>query len=158
MIFFSIRLLSVLRGHSFFRPRHNGQWPPNSKDKKNKKLFYSIHHFFFFPGGVWPPGTPSPMIPPWFNCFTNSGLFLNDDFKGTFRITTQKRQKSTIKKNFKKTKQNSSIYKWRPVTFVKTDRNGKHLLECGKRLYFCNFGLPLAKVGPLLAKVGPDPL
>ena len=27
--FFSVRLLSVLRGHSvFFHPRHNGQWPP----------------------------------------------------------------------------------------------------------------------------------
>ena len=24
--------LSVLRGHSFFHPRHNGQWPPTSKD------------------------------------------------------------------------------------------------------------------------------
>ena len=25
-LFFSVRLLSVLRGHSFFYPRHNGQW------------------------------------------------------------------------------------------------------------------------------------
>ena len=30
--FFSVRLLSVLRGHSGFDPRHNGQWPPTSKD------------------------------------------------------------------------------------------------------------------------------
>ena len=28
------------------------------------------------------------------------------------------------------------------VTVVKTDRNGKHLLECGKGLHFCNFGPP----------------
>ena len=31
-IFFSVRLLSVLRGHSSFHPRHNDQWPPTSKD------------------------------------------------------------------------------------------------------------------------------
>ena len=30
--FFSVRLLSVLRGHSVFHPRHNGQWPPTLKD------------------------------------------------------------------------------------------------------------------------------
>ena len=30
--FFSVRLLSVLGGHSVFHPRHNGQWPPTSKD------------------------------------------------------------------------------------------------------------------------------
>ena len=28
----SVRLLSVLRGHSFFHPRHNDQSPPTSKD------------------------------------------------------------------------------------------------------------------------------
>ena len=27
-LFFSVRLLSVLRGHSVFSSRHNGQWPP----------------------------------------------------------------------------------------------------------------------------------
>ena len=32
LIFFSVRLLPVLRGHSVFHPRHNGQWPPTSKD------------------------------------------------------------------------------------------------------------------------------
>ena len=31
-LFFNVRLLSLLRGHSFFHPRHNGQWPPTSKD------------------------------------------------------------------------------------------------------------------------------
>ena len=29
---FSVRLLSVLRSHSFFHPRHNGQWTLTSKD------------------------------------------------------------------------------------------------------------------------------
>ena len=29
---FSVRLLSVLRFIRFFHPRHNGQWPPTSKD------------------------------------------------------------------------------------------------------------------------------
>ena len=40
---FSIQLLSVLRGHSFFHPCHNGQWPPTLKD------FYPdlIHYNFF---------------------------------------------------------------------------------------------------------------
>ena len=32
LFIFSVRLLSVLRGHSFFHPRHNGQWPPTLKD------------------------------------------------------------------------------------------------------------------------------
>ena len=27
-VFFSVRLFMVLRGHSFFHPRHNGQWTP----------------------------------------------------------------------------------------------------------------------------------
>ena len=31
-LFFSVQLLSVLWGHSFFHPRHNGQWPPTLKD------------------------------------------------------------------------------------------------------------------------------
>ena len=31
-LFFSVRLLSVLHGHSVFHPCHNGQWPPTSKD------------------------------------------------------------------------------------------------------------------------------
>ena len=31
-IFFRVRLLSVLHGHSFFHPRNNGHWPPTSKD------------------------------------------------------------------------------------------------------------------------------
>ena len=31
-IFISVRFLSVLRGHSVFHPRHNGQWAPTSKD------------------------------------------------------------------------------------------------------------------------------
>ena len=35
--FFSVRLLSVLRGHSFFHPRHNGQWPP------------TFIHYIYFP-------------------------------------------------------------------------------------------------------------
>ena len=29
--FFNVRLLSVLCDHSFFHPRHNGQWPPTSR-------------------------------------------------------------------------------------------------------------------------------
>ena len=31
-LFFSVWLLSVLRGHSVYHPHHNGQWPPSSKD------------------------------------------------------------------------------------------------------------------------------
>ena len=31
-LFISVRLLSVLRRHSVFHPRHNGQWAPTSKD------------------------------------------------------------------------------------------------------------------------------
>ena len=31
-LFFSVRLLSVLRGHSVFHHRHNSQRPPTSKD------------------------------------------------------------------------------------------------------------------------------
>ena len=31
-VIFSVPFLSVLRGHSFFHFRHNGQWPPTSKD------------------------------------------------------------------------------------------------------------------------------
>ena len=31
-VFFSVRLLSVLHGHSGFSSRHNVQWPPTSKD------------------------------------------------------------------------------------------------------------------------------
>ena len=31
--FFSVRLLSILRGHSVFSSRHNGQWPPTSKER-----------------------------------------------------------------------------------------------------------------------------
>ena len=41
--FFSVRLLSVLRGHRFFHPRHNGQWPPNSKDFYTRS--YPLHYF-----------------------------------------------------------------------------------------------------------------
>jgi len=40
------------------------------------------------------------------------------------------------------------LYKWRSVTFVKTDRNGQHLLECGKGLYFCNVGPRWQKLDP----------
>ena len=49
------------------------------------------------------------------------------------------------------------LYKWRSITFVKTDRNGQHLLECGKGLYFCNFEPPLAKVGPPWRKIMDQP-
>ena len=43
--FFSVRLLSVLRGHSFFHPRHNGQWPPTSKDFLSQ--IYPLHLFSY---------------------------------------------------------------------------------------------------------------
>ena len=42
-IFFSVRLLSVLRGHSVFHPRHNSQWPPTLKDFYPR--FYPLHFF-----------------------------------------------------------------------------------------------------------------
>ena len=41
--FFSIRLLSVLRGHSFFHPRHNGLCAPTSKDFYPR--FNPLHFF-----------------------------------------------------------------------------------------------------------------
>ena len=41
--FFSVRLLSVVRGHWFFHPRHNGQWPPTSKDFYTRS--YTLHYF-----------------------------------------------------------------------------------------------------------------
>ena len=41
--FFSIRLLSVLRGHSFLHPHHNGQWLPTSKDFYTWS--YQLHYF-----------------------------------------------------------------------------------------------------------------
>ena len=40
-VFFSVRLLSVPLGHSFFHPRHNSQWPPTSKDFYPR--FYPLH-------------------------------------------------------------------------------------------------------------------
>ena len=42
MFFFSVRLLSVLRGHSFFHPCHNGQWPPIFYPR-----FYPLHLFSY---------------------------------------------------------------------------------------------------------------
>ena len=43
-VFFSVRLFMVLRGHSFFHPRHNGQWtPPTSKDFYTRS--YPLHYF-----------------------------------------------------------------------------------------------------------------
>ena len=44
--FFSVRLLSVLRCHSFFHPRHNGQWLPTSKDFYTRS--YPLHCFLIF--------------------------------------------------------------------------------------------------------------
>ena len=43
---FGVRLLSVLRDHSFFHPRHYGQWPPTSKDFPSQIL--SILFIFLF--------------------------------------------------------------------------------------------------------------
>ena len=40
--FFSVRLLSVLHGQSFFLS-HNGQWPPTSKDFYTRS--YPLHYF-----------------------------------------------------------------------------------------------------------------
>ena len=37
------RHLSVLCGHSFFHPSHNGQWPPTSKDFYTRS--YPLHYF-----------------------------------------------------------------------------------------------------------------
>ena len=45
LIFLSVRLLSVLRGHSFFHLRHNGHLPLTSKDFLSQIL--SITLFFF---------------------------------------------------------------------------------------------------------------
>ena len=39
----SVRLLSVLRGHSVFHPGHNGQWPPTLKDFYTRS--YPLHYF-----------------------------------------------------------------------------------------------------------------
>ena len=41
LIYFCIPLLSVLRGHSFFHPCHNGQWPLTSRDSYPR--FYPLH-------------------------------------------------------------------------------------------------------------------
>ena len=41
--FFSVRHLSVLRGHSFFHPLHSGQWPPTLKDVYTR--YYPLHYF-----------------------------------------------------------------------------------------------------------------
>mgnify|MGYP006890633771 CR=1 FL=1 len=43
VLFFSVRLLSVLRGHSVFSPRHKGQWPPTSKDFLSHILSITFH-------------------------------------------------------------------------------------------------------------------
>ena len=45
-VFFCIRLLSVLRDHRFFHPRHDGQWPPTSKDFYTRS--YPLHYFLIF--------------------------------------------------------------------------------------------------------------
>ena len=61
-IFFSVRLLLVLRVHSFFHPRHNGQWPPTSKDFYTRS--YPLHYFLILilenPG---PPALEASTIP-----------------------------------------------------------------------------------------------
>ena len=41
---FIVRLVSVLHGHSFFHPCHNGQWPPTSNDFLSQ--IFSITFFF----------------------------------------------------------------------------------------------------------------
>ena len=42
--FLCVRLfLSVLHGQSLFHPRHNGQWPPTSKDFYT--MSYPLHYF-----------------------------------------------------------------------------------------------------------------
>ena len=47
--FFSVRLLSVLRGHSFFfHPRQNGQWPPTSKDFLSQILSITFIFLSYF--------------------------------------------------------------------------------------------------------------
>ena len=45
---FSVRLLSVMHGHSFFHPRHNGQWPPTSKDFYTRSYFLRKSQYFPF--------------------------------------------------------------------------------------------------------------
>ena len=42
--FWKFSVLSILRGHSFFHPRHNAQWPPTSKDFLSQIL--SITFYF----------------------------------------------------------------------------------------------------------------
>ena len=46
MTFLSIRLLSVLRGHSVFLSPPQGQWPPTSKDFYIRS--YPLHYFLIF--------------------------------------------------------------------------------------------------------------
>jgi len=41
--FFSVSLLSVLRGHSFFHPHPYGQWPSTSKDFYPR--FYRLYFY-----------------------------------------------------------------------------------------------------------------
>ena len=50
--FFSVRLLSVLHGHSVFHTRHNGQWPPSSKDFYTKS--YPLHYLILEKEPVFP--------------------------------------------------------------------------------------------------------
>ena len=46
-LFLAFDFLSVLRGSFvFFHPRHNGQWPPTSKDFNPRS--YPLHLFFYF--------------------------------------------------------------------------------------------------------------
>ena len=66
--FFSVRLLSVLRGHSFFSSPPNGQWPPTSKDFYPR--FYQLHYFLISilvkePDSIW------------YNTFCDIGLTCN---------------------------------------------------------------------------------
>ena len=42
LIFLAFRLLLVLRGHSVFYPRHNGQWPRTSKDFPSQNWYITF--------------------------------------------------------------------------------------------------------------------
>ena len=54
LLFFGVRLLSVLHGHSFFHPQHNGQWPPTLKDFLSQILFITFIFLILEEASIFP--------------------------------------------------------------------------------------------------------
>ena len=67
IIFLAFRLL---RGHSFFHPCHNGQWPPTSKDFLYQIL--SITLFSYFNSWERARGSIKDLVVIWIFCVTES--------------------------------------------------------------------------------------